>query len=434
MGPDLDNANGGNSVKNFKIDQVGAWSIFLYQDQVSLINKRMVELMQHKTSLVENGMIWCGAGISIAEILTGTYLAPLGMAKGIVAIILGHLIGCGLLFLAGIIGGQLRISAMESVKISFGQFGGIFFASLNVLQLIGWTGIMIYDGSLAANGLWKLGRPLWCGLIGFLIIVWLIIGIRRLKWLNTVALTALLLLTVWLCYLIFAEPHVNNHLGALSFGQGLELAVSMPLSWLPLISDYTSVAQNPIQASGVSAITYGVISCWMAIVGLGATLLTGQTDIAKIMASAGVGISGLIIVLLSTVTTTFMDAYSAGVSAQTLKVKWSSRLTAIIVTSIGSLGAIVLPMDNFSNFLYIISSVFTPMITIQIMDRFVLRLNNKDRWISWNHFALWLVGFIVYRCLMLVDLPVGNTLPDILIVIFLVWIVDHKKGRNEQNY
>ena len=109
MGPDLDNANGGNSVKNFKIDQVGAWSIFLYQDQVSLINKRMVELMQHKTSLVENGMIWCGAGISIAEILTGTYLAPLGMAKGIVAIILGHLIGCGLLFLAGIIGGQLRI-------------------------------------------------------------------------------------------------------------------------------------------------------------------------------------------------------------------------------------------------------------------------------------------------------------------------------------
>ena len=237
-----------------------------------------------------------------------------------------------------------------------------------------------------------------------------------------------------MCYLIFAEPHVNNHLGALSFGQGLELAVSMPLSWLPLISDYTSVAQNPIQASGVSAITYGVISCWMAIVGLGATLLTGQTDIAKIMVSAGVGISGLIIVLLSTVTTTFMDAYSAGVSAQTLKVKWSSRLTAIIVTSIGSLGAIVLPMDNFSNFLYIISSVFTPMIAIQIMDRFVLRLNNKERWISWNHFALWLVGFIVYRCLMLVDLPVGNTLPDILIVIFLVWIVDHKKGRNEQTY
>ncbi|WP_251574603.1 putative hydroxymethylpyrimidine transporter CytX [Limosilactobacillus agrestimuris] len=383
--------------------------------------------MQHRTSLFENGMIWCGAGISIAEILTGTYLAPLGMTKGIIAIILGHLIGCSLLFLSGVIGGQLRISAMESVKLSFGQIGALFFALLNVLQLVGWTGIMIYDGSLAADGLWQLGQPTWCLLIGILIILWLVIGIRRLKWLNLIALAALLLLTVGLCYLIFTEPHVDSRFGNLSFGQGLELAVSMPLSWLPLISDYTSVAQEPAQASGVSAVTYGVISCWMAIVGLGATLLTGETNIAKIMLDAGVGLGGLAIVLLSTVTTTFMDAYSAGVSAQTLKVKWSSRSTAILVTVFGVLGAIILPMDNFSNFLYIIGSVFTPMITIQIMDRFVFHFDNRDQRINWRNFNLWLIGFIVYRCLMLIDLPVGNTLPDVMIVMLLVWLVERKR-------
>ena len=32
------------------------------------------------TSILNNGLIWFGAGVSIAEILTGTYLAPLGMA------------------------------------------------------------------------------------------------------------------------------------------------------------------------------------------------------------------------------------------------------------------------------------------------------------------------------------------------------------------
>lgn len=32
-----------------------------------------------KTSLFENALIWFGAGVSIAEILTGTYLAPLGL-------------------------------------------------------------------------------------------------------------------------------------------------------------------------------------------------------------------------------------------------------------------------------------------------------------------------------------------------------------------
>ena len=75
--------------------------------------------MEKKTSLFENGLIWFGAGVSIAEILTGTYFAPLGMAKGLAAILIGHVIGCILLFLSGVIGGTLRKSAMETVKDSF---------------------------------------------------------------------------------------------------------------------------------------------------------------------------------------------------------------------------------------------------------------------------------------------------------------------------
>ena len=51
-------------------------------------------MTEKRTSLWENGLIWFGAGVSIAEILTGTYLAPLGFGKGLMAIILGHLIGC----------------------------------------------------------------------------------------------------------------------------------------------------------------------------------------------------------------------------------------------------------------------------------------------------------------------------------------------------
>ena len=34
-------------------------------------------------------MIWFGAALSIAEIMTGTYLAPLGLTQGLYAIILG---------------------------------------------------------------------------------------------------------------------------------------------------------------------------------------------------------------------------------------------------------------------------------------------------------------------------------------------------------
>ncbi|MGX8704074.1 MAG: putative hydroxymethylpyrimidine transporter CytX, partial [bacterium] len=36
-----------------------------------------------KTSVFENGLIWFGAGVSLAEILTGTYFAPLGFTRGL---------------------------------------------------------------------------------------------------------------------------------------------------------------------------------------------------------------------------------------------------------------------------------------------------------------------------------------------------------------
>ena len=65
------------------------------------------------------------------------------------AILLGHLIGGLMMFAAGMIGAKERKSAMETVKMSFGEKGSLLFAVLNVLQLVGWTAIMIYDGALA---------------------------------------------------------------------------------------------------------------------------------------------------------------------------------------------------------------------------------------------------------------------------------------------
>ena len=212
---------------------------------------------EKRTSVFENGLIWFGAGVSIAEILTGTYFAPLGFGKGLLAIIIGHIIGCAMLFLAGLIGGRARKSAMETVKMSFGQKGSLLFSLLNILQLVGWTAIMIYDGALAANGVFAAGEWLWCLVIGGLIVLWILIGIKNLGKVNTVAMTALFLLTIVLSYLIFGKGAVHAAAGeGMSFGAAVELSVAMPLSWLPLISDYTREAKEPVKATAASAIVY----------------------------------------------------------------------------------------------------------------------------------------------------------------------------------
>lgn len=184
-----------------------------------------------RTTVFENGLIWFGAAVSIAEILTGTYFAPLGFRRGLLAILIGHVIGCGLLFLAGLIGGQRRLSAMETVKLSFGRIGGLFFSLLNILQLLGWTAIMIFDGAAAAGEILSVPTWIWCLIIGALILLWIMIGIQNLGKLNTIAMSALFLLTVVLCFVIFGKGSLSSAAGdAISFGAAVELSVAMPLS------------------------------------------------------------------------------------------------------------------------------------------------------------------------------------------------------------
>ena len=375
---------------------------------------------ERRTSIFENGLIWFGAAVSIAEILTGTYFAPLGFTNGLIAIIIGHIIGCTMLFLAGLIGGKVRKSAMETAKMSFGSKGALLFSVLNIIQLVGWTAIMIFDGGLAVNGIFDIGNWVWCIVIGALIALWIMIGIKNLGKVNIVAIGSLFVLTIILSFVIFGSGSALNVSGeGMTFGAAVELSVAMPLSWLPLISDYTREAKEPVKATAVSAVTYGAVSCWMYIIGMGAAIFTGESDIAQIMVKAGLGIAGLLIIVFSTVTTTFLDAYSAGVSSESLSAKINGKWVALVVTVIGTLGAIFLPLEDITEFLYFIGSVFAPMIAIQIADFFILKQNKEADAFNICNLIIWFVGFVVYRLLMRVDIIVGNTLPDMLITIAL---------------
>ena len=377
--------------------------------------------MDKRTSIPANALIWFGAGVSLAEILTGTFFAPLGFRDGGIAIVVGHIIGCFLLFLAGLIGARTRRSAMETVKMAFGARGGLLFAALNVFQLVGWTSIMIYDGALAANTVMDAGHWLWCLVIGILIIVWIRIGILRIERVNAVAMTGLFLLTVLLCSVIWGSAEATGSPAGetMSFAMALELSIAMPLSWLPLISDYTREAERPAAAAAVSALVYGLVSCWMYFIGMGAAILTGESDIAQIMLHAGLGVAGLGVVILSTVTTTYLDAYSAGVSSESIVRSVSGRAVGIGVTILGAVAASLYPMDDITGFLYIIGSVFAPMIAVQIASYFLLREDAGGRSVHTANLAVWFIGFLCYRWLMTLDTPVGSTLPTMAITLLL---------------
>ena len=396
---------------------------------------------ENKTSVLSNGLIWFGAGVSMSEILTGTYFAPLGIKTGLFAILIGHIIGGILLFLAGYLGAKTRNNAMETVAVSFGRKGNLPFSVLNILQLAGWLAILNYDGALAANGIFSVGAGVWCAVIGVLLLLWVLVGLKRLEKINMVAMTALFLMTLVLCFVIvtrgnfgtlFNGSSVNKDV--LTFGAAIELSAAMPLSWIPVISDYTSNSTKPVKATVVSTIVYCLVSCWMYLIGMSAAIGMGTSDIAQISLRAGLGVVGLVIILFSTVTTNFLAAHSAGVSGEVIGESFSKHINgkylSILVVLLGTIAAILYPMDNIEDFLYLINSVFAPMIAVMIADFFFNKKRSVTKEWDWTNLIVWLIGLSLYRVLMHVDIVIGYTLPDIVITAVLCVIVHRILPKN----
>ncbi|MGF6146918.1 Cytosine permease [Kingella potus] len=359
-------------------------------------------------------LIWFGASVSVTEIAAGTLFAPLGWERGMLAQILGHLIGGVLFFAAAYIGAVTGKSSMESVRLSFGRRGSVLFSAANVLQLIGWTAVMVYYGATVSAAL---GRELlqadsyllWALAIGALIVVWLLSGARETGRLKVAVVSAMLLVMLWLSWKVFgATPAAAAApAGEMSFGTAVELSAAMPLSWLPLAADYTRNSQRPVAASAASAVSYTLTSCWMYALGLAAALFTGQSDAAAILLGAGLVTAGVFVVVVSTVTTAFLDTYSAGVSANNIWRGFAEIPVAVAVTLLGTALAVFLTMSEYEGFLLLIASVFAPMAAVLITDFFVMKRRDTSLDFDWAGLAVWLAGFVLYRYLLAAEWESG---------------------------
>ena len=389
--------------------------------------------MEEKTSLSGFGLfaLWFGAAVSMAEIFTGGLLAPLGFTQGLKAILLGHLIGGVILILGGYIGAHSKLPAIMSTRISFGRYGSYLFSFLNVLQLIGWTAVMIISGGRAAN---ELGITLfgfdsihtWAIAIGLLIGLWIWLGNVGFQKLNVIAVILLFSLTLVLCGVVFQEGSILHVMPTdeMSFGSALELSIIMPLSWLPLISDYTRFAKSKKGGLIGSFMGYFIGSSLMYALGLAIALYAQDASVGTMMMALHLGFAALGIVLLSTITTTFLDAYSAGVTFTNIFPYMSERKIAFVMAAIGLMVALFTPIEQYENFLYAIGSVFGPLFAIVLSDYFIFKKEQIEPTLALHVGSLivWMVGVTLYYQFVTLDLPLGSTLPTMLAtsIIFII--------------
>ncbi|GMR23108.1 MAG: putative hydroxymethylpyrimidine transporter CytX [Acidobacteriota bacterium] len=403
--------------------------------------------------------LWAGVAISLAEIWAGGFLAPMGFWLALGAIILGHVFGNTLMALGGVIGSDHGIPAMVSVRPSFGVRGSNFASILNVVQLVCWASIMLIIGGRAGA---MLGEPIggifasnrfWILCIGAGTLGWaLFTGQRVWKILQAGAVIGLLAVISILSFetyqsFINSPDAMRPHTGdgpTLPFMAGLDLVIAMPISWLPLVADYSRFAHRGRGAFWSTWWGYFLVSSWMFVLGLMATLVTGTAEphiqMLELMGSLGLAVPALLMVVFSTITSDFPDLYSAtcsmlNVSDQIDSKKMSAKAFLWITGIVSILVALVFPMERYENFLYFIGAMFVPLFGIVLTDYFLVRKRKLDLeelyqtqgayWYS-NGFNLtaliaWAAGFATYELIETLEYPVGASLPSIAVSAFLYY-------------
>lgn len=399
-------------------------------------------------------LLWAGAAISLSEIWAGGLLASFGLLAGLGIILLGHVAGNTPMALGGMIGSRHGVPSIVSMRGALGNRGSMLPAVLNVVQLAGWTAVMLWIGGQSAARLaggesasrgWILG-------LGALTTLWALAGSRAWKVIQKAGVALLLLLSVGMTALAlktygWRELLAAEAAPAMPFMLGLDLAIAMPISWMPLVSDYTRYAAAP--GGGIRGTWWGyfIVSSWMYAVGLVAALATGsdapESMLLQLMGGHGLLLPAVLVVLLSTLTTTFLDIYSNAVSAQSLFPKLGTRGLVLLGGAAGTLIALFFDATKYEGFLLFIGSAFCPLFGVVLSDYFILKrgrysaedLYRRGRYwytggVNGRAMAAWAIGFGVYHACARSGFAGGASIPamGVAAIVYLA-ISTGEKGK-----
>ena len=381
--------------------------------------------------------LWFSLGIGLMVLQLGGLLAPgLGLAGGVGAILLGTAVGVLLLGAVAVIGADTGLSAMSALKLSLGSRGAMLPALLNLLQLVGWGAfeiIVMRDaasllaGKVFAEGSVLTSPWLWTLFFGALATLLAVSGpltfVRRVlrKW----GIWLLLGACLWLTWNLFDKADLGELWaragdGSLPFALGFDIAIAMPLSWLPLIADYSRFGKAAGRVFAGSAAGFFCGNVWLMSLGVAYTLAfapSGEMN-ALLLALAGAGLGiPLLLILLDESEKAFADIHSAAVSSGTLVALKVEHL-ALGLGTLCTLIALFAPLAEYQNFLLMIGSVFAPLFGVVLVDHFVLRQRRAavaPAGLRWDALVAWACGAVIYHLLAQLAPDVGATLPSLLL-------------------
>ena len=393
--------------------------------------------------------LWFSLGIGLLVLQTGALLVPgLGFAAAMAAILAGTAIGVGLLAGAAVVGADTGLSAMGTLRPALGVRGALLASALNALQLVGWGAfevIAMRDAGAALETHW-LGRAdpatltiVFGAIATAMAVLGPLSGLRR--FLRSTGFSLVLVAALLFTVLLLGDPRLPAALarrgdGSLSFGAAVDLIVALPISWLPLIADYTRFGRSP-RAMGRGAFAGNALgNAWFCAMGAGfAFLAGGDALLLPRMAASLLGLP-LLLILVDETENAFADIHSAAVSAGLFARAPGGRDVRLLSVAVGVVAtalAAALPLERYENFLVLLGSVFAPLFGVLLADHFILRRRSIDLsalsrpggayWFTggWHLGALlaWGAGVAAYQLISTFRPGWGATIPSCLLAAAL---------------
>jgi putative hydroxymethylpyrimidine transporter CytX len=406
---------------------------------------RPIPLAERRLSGLDLGVLWGDLSVGLLVIVTGALLVPsMGAPRALLAVVVGSAIGCVPLALVGVAGEREGVPSMVLFRPVLGLRGSFVPSALNLLQLVGWTAVEFWAMAAVANvvstRLFSLDAfHLWLVVVALVCTVLAIGGpillVRR--WLERFGIWVLIATSAWITAKVLGAGDLGSMWrapgrGGLPFWLGVDLVVVMPVSWLPLVADYNRFARPRSRAGIGTYVGYLVGNVWFYALGVVLVLALGVTADVRGIGAAIAAVAGgspvLIALLVGESDNAFANIYSSAVSVQNIAPQARQRRLIVSIGVVAFALALLLSIERYEVFLFLIGSVFVPLFGVFAADYFVLRSGRFGEaalfartGVRWRAMVPWAAGFALYQwCVAPGTMPAGWT--EAVTTVFRTWL------------
>ncbi|SDQ78655.1 cytosine permease [Quadrisphaera sp. DSM 44207] len=350
--------------------------------------------------------LWGNLGTSLLLPVAATYVVLAGRPLGatLLAIVVGAVIGGLLLGLGAAAGAREGVPTMVLMRGLFGRRASVAPTVLNLVQCVGWATFEIVIIAEAASR--ALDAPRWPFVLGAgaLATAMALRPLGAARVLARYAVWAALAAVLHLFAQVLAEPLVPvSDGGAASFWTAADVVIALPVSWFPLVADYTRHARSPRAALTGAALGYG--GATVALFTLGALALAAYgaagLDMIDALLAVPLGLLAVLVLLVVEVDEAFANVYSTAVSAQNLAGRLDRRVLAVVTGAVATLLALAFDIAAYEPFLFLIGAVFVPLVGVFVVAYHLLPRGAWDVSETAPSRPLlllpWVAGFVAYQ-------------------------------------